>query len=233
MREPRRSTWDGAPRRPPARDEWSTGEDRCEHASPCSWRLGVAACSDRSKAGRRAETGENEDEAQDPVARRRTWRLPAAARLPGSTSCIIRIDFRHRTRCRNAQQAPLHRPAFLRACASRSRFLRARVENRATPPSADAVSRGDRHLASRAAQPWTPSQWSACSRRHLARVGWHEGLSNPRGRRRLLSIVGETVYNRWPRLDTKPKWGAPQGRLFVLDKAQALPDPGGAPRRVA
>ena len=29
MREPRRSTWDGAPRRPPVRDEWSTGEDRC------------------------------------------------------------------------------------------------------------------------------------------------------------------------------------------------------------
>ena len=174
MREPRRSTWDGAPRRPPARDEWSTGEDRCEHASPCSRRLGVAACSDRSKAGRRAETGENEDEAQDPVARRRTWSLPAAVRLPESTSCIIRIDFRHRTRYRNAQQALLHGPAFLRACVSRSRFLRARIENRATLPSADAVSRWDHHLASRAGQSWTPSQGSACSRRHQSRTEWRK-----------------------------------------------------------
>jgi hypothetical protein len=170
----RRSTWDGAPRRPPARDESSTGEDRCEHASPCSRRLGVAACSDRSKAGRRAETGENEDEAQDPVARRRTWSLPAAVRLPESTSCIIRIDFRHRTRYRNAQQALLHGPAFLRACVSRSRFLRARIENRATLPSADAVSRWDHHLASRAGQSWTPSQGSACSRRHQSRTEWRK-----------------------------------------------------------
>jgi hypothetical protein len=227
MREPRRSTWDGAPRRPPVRDEWSTGEDRCEHASPCSWRLGVAACSDRSKAGRRAETGENEDEAQDPVARRRTWRLPAAARLPGSTSCIIRIDFRHRTRCRNAQQAPLHRPAFLLASCSRPANIGPRCPPRM--PSVEGIATSHRAPRSRGrrarglrvyAAIWPVWGGTKACQTRGAGGAYFQSWGNP-------FITGGPVWIQ------TPKWGAPQGRLLCLDKAQALPDPGGAPRRVA
>eukprot|EP00966_Prymnesium_polylepis_P143641 3315880-Prymnesium_polylepis.1 len=60
----------------------------------------------------------------------------------------------------------------------------------------------------------------------------------PVKRRRLLSIVGETVYNTWPRLDTigyKTQMGrSPRTTFFsFVDKAPALSDPGGAPRRAA
>eukprot|EP00966_Prymnesium_polylepis_P146549 3384182-Prymnesium_polylepis.1 len=124
-----------------------------QHAAPRRRRVQLPA--------QRGEADENEGEAQGAMTRQRTSRFPTANRRSGSTSWTTSIDFRRVTRSAEAQQARSRQPAFLRACAGRSRFLRARVENRATLPSADAFSRGDRHLASRAAPPWTPVPGSA------------------------------------------------------------------------
>ena len=141
----------------------------------CGTRVENAACiygsargastSPRAASGSKGGGNENEGEAQGAMTRQRTSRFPTANRRSGSTSWTTSIDFRRVTLSAEAQQARSRRPAFLRACAGSSRFLRARVENRATLPSADAFSRGDRHLASHAAPPWTPVPGSACSRR--------------------------------------------------------------------
>lgn len=110
--------------------------------------------------------------AQRVEAMRERGRGAGSRPQPGGQTDILDHERRLLTpdSVRGGPRAPSRRSAFLRPCAGRSRFLRARVENRATLPFADAFSRGDRHLASRAASPWTPVPGSACSQRRSRTV---------------------------------------------------------------